>query len=140
MASTAPRDVKSPVASKHVPKPATTTRPQQEIAPWFWKTARTLGSLQLAICTGVVFTFAMIIGTCLESWYSSKIAQQLVYYSWWFTALLGLLACSIFFAAIKKWPWKKHQTGFLITHVGLLTLLTGGVLNSFWGVDAMMPL
>jgi hypothetical protein len=140
MASTAPRDVKSPVASKHVPKAATTARPQQEIAPWFWKTARFLGSLQFAISTGVIFTLAMIVGTCLESWYSAKIAQQLVYYSWWFTALLGLLACAIFFAAIKKWPWKKHQIGFLITHVGLLTLLAGGVLNTFFGVDAAMVL
>src|SRR5688572_29387956 len=108
MASTAPRDAVSPVASK-LPKPATSPQPRPETAPWFWKTARFLGSLQFAICTGSVFTVAMIIGTCLESWYSAKIAQDLVYYSWWFTLLLSLLGCAIFFAAIKKFPWKKHQ-------------------------------
>lgn len=104
------------------------------------KLARTLGSIQLALIAGSIFITSLIIGTCLESWYSDKIAQELVYHTWWFTALLGLLALCIFFAAMKKWPWKKHQTGFLITHVGLLTLLAGGVLNSFFGVDAVMRL
>lgn len=142
MASTAPRDVESPVASKHLPKAATvsTARPKPETAAWFWHGARFLGSLQFAIITGTVFTVAMIIGTCLESWYSDKIAQELVYYSWWFITLLGLLGCSILFAAVKKWPWKKHQTGFLITHMGLLTILGGGVLNAGRGVDAVMSL
>ncbi|HQR42065.1 MAG TPA: hypothetical protein PLX97_05260, partial [Gemmatales bacterium] len=41
---------------------------------------------------------------------------------------------------MKKWPWKKHQTGFLITHVGLLTMLAGGVLNFAGGVDGTMSL
>ncbi|MBL8824255.1 MAG: cytochrome c biogenesis protein ResB [Planctomycetia bacterium] len=137
MTSTAPRDVKK-IDHSPANKPAIQTGATSK-AP-FWKMARTLGSLHLALTAGSVFTIAMIIGTCLESWYSDKIAQELVYYSWWFTALLGVLALCIFFAAMKKWPWKKHQTGFLITHVGLLTMLAGGVLNSFFGVDAMMRL
>ena len=64
----------------------------------------------------------------------------MVYRSWWFTVLLALLAINIFFAAVKKWPWKKQQTGFLITHLGLLTLLAGGMLNSMSGLDAQMQL
>ncbi len=107
---------------------------------WFMTIARQLGSIQLALTAGTVFTIAMIVGTCLESWYSATIAQELIYYSWWFISLLTLLALCIFFAAVKKWPWKKHQTGFLITHVGLLTMLSGGVLNFFYGVDGTMQL
>ena len=64
----------------------------------------------------------------------------MVYHSWWFTVVLALLAINIFFAAAKKWPWKKHQTGFVITHLGLLTLLAGGILNSMSGMDAQMQL
>src|SRR5262245_9958088 len=132
MASTTPReatDVKTAPAStlkshsKTAPQPAA-------INPWM-QAAKFLGSIQMALSLGTIFTVAMIIGTCLESWYSDKIAQELIYHTWWFTGLLGLLAVCIFCAAMKKWPWKKHQTGFLITHVGLLTLLAGGVLNSF---------
>jgi hypothetical protein len=106
----------------------------------FMRVARVLGSIQLALAAGSIFTLALIIGTCLESWYSDVIAQELVYYSWWFLLLLGLLATCIFFAAVKKWPWKPHQTGFLITHVGLLTMLSGGVLNFAGGLDGTMSL
>lgn len=102
--------------------------------------ARWLGSLQVAVILLPLFAAVLFLGTLMESWYDRKIAQQLVYQTWWFIALLGLLGVNIFFAAVKKWPWKKHQTGFLITHVGLLTLVAGGVVNSLGGIDAMMVL
>lgn len=102
--------------------------------------SKALGSLQLAILllsSGIVI---LALGTMLESWYSAKLAKELVYRTWWFSALLGLLAVNIFFAAAKKWPWKRHQLGFLVTHAGLLMLLAGGLLNVLGGTDAMMIL
>ena len=101
--------------------------------------ARRLGSLQVAVFSLSIFAVVLIIGTVIESWYDGKVAQQLVYRTWWFSGLLGLLGVNIFFAAAKKWPWKKYQTGFLITHVGLLTMVAGGLLNSLGGTDAQMP-
>lgn len=133
----------STVNNQAAPEAAPTVRSQttarSDVHP-FMKVARALGSIQLALSAGFIFLIAMIIGTCLESWYSDSIAQELIYYSWWFLLLLSLLATCIFFAAVKKWPWKKHQTGFLITHVGLLTMLAGGVLNFAGGVDGTMSL
>ncbi len=38
------------------------------------------------------------------------------------------------------WPWKRHQFGFVVTHIGLITMLTGGVLNSWFGTDASVSL
>lgn len=140
MASTRPDDVKGQATSlatqveRLIKKSA-----MSEVHP-ARRIANVLGSLQLALSAGAIFTVSMIIGTMLESWYSASIAQELIYNSWWFILLLGLLGTCIFFAAVKKWPWKKHQTGFLITHVGLLTLLAGGVLNTFYGLDATMTL
>ena len=32
---------------------------------------------------------------------------------------------NILCAALIRYPWKKRQTGFVVTHVGLLTLLAG---------------
>lgn len=141
MASTSPREAtEAKAAPASTIKSASRTAPKPAPAnPWM-QAAKFLGSIQMALSLGTIFTLAMIIGTCLESWYSDKIAQELIYHTWWFTGLLGLLAVCIFCAAMKKWPWKKHQTGFLITHVGLLTLLAGGVFNSFLGVDAVMRL
>jgi hypothetical protein len=126
------------------------------------RASRWLGSLQVAVLLLSLFAVVLVVGTIVESWYDGKIAQQLVYKTWWFTGLLVVLGVNIFFAAVKKcdfsgwsapappgqsgvldtisrlWPWKKHQTGFLITHVGLLTLVSGGILNSLGGTDAMM--
>jgi ResB-like family len=104
------------------------------------RVARLLGSLQLAVILLSLFTLAVFLGTLTEHWYQTKIAQTLVYKAWWFVVLLALLALNIFFAAAKKWPWKKHQTGFVITHVGLLTMLAGGMWNWAAGTDAGMQL
>jgi hypothetical protein len=99
-----------------------------------------LGSLQLAVILLSLFVLVLVIGTMLESWYSAQLAQELVYHAWWFSVLLLLLGVNIFFAAVKKWPWKRHQTGFLITHVGLLTMLAGGIVTSISNTDATIAL
>jgi hypothetical protein len=101
---------------------------------------RILGSLQLAVILLMLFAGAVVLGTLIESAYTQKIAQELVYRSWWFVFLLAMLSVNIFFAAAKKWPWKRHQTGFVITHIGLITMLAGGILNGLWGTDATVAL
>ena len=132
------------VPSPASPAPASRGTKSDQPRTWFenqvlaW--SRALGSLEAAIALAFTFIIVLAAGTMLESWYSARIAQELIYRTWWFSVLLILLAVNIFFAAAKKWPWKKHQTGFLITHVGLLTMLAGGILNSVGGVDAQMVL
>src|SRR5207249_3566657 len=100
--------------------------------------SRWLGSLQVAVVLLLLFALVLFLGTLVESWYDARVAAQLVYQTWWFVALLGLLGINIFCAAAKKWPWKRYQIGFLITHVGLLTLVTGGILTSLGGTSGQM--
>ncbi len=107
---------------------------------WAVRISRWLGSLQVAVILLVLFAIALMLGVIVEQQFNAKTAGELVYRSWWFALLLLLLGVNIFFAAAKKWPWKKHQTGFLITHVGLLTMLAGGILNALGGTDAQMQL
>lgn len=119
-------------------------RPKNEDRFWLEvavvRMSRWLGSLQVAVLLLGLFAIVLAIGTMMESWYSEKIAKELVYRAWWFNLLLLLLGVNIFFAAAKKWPWKKHQTGFLITHVGLLTMVAGGLLTGLRGTDTSMAL
>jgi hypothetical protein len=130
------------------PAPAAVVVPVEKIKKEerFWlevvaiRISRVLGSLQMAVILLAVFALVLMVGTCVESWYTGRIAQELVYRTWWFSLLLALLWINIFFAAAKKYPWKKHQTGFLITHLGLLTMVFGGLLNSLQGTDALMTL
>jgi hypothetical protein len=101
---------------------------------------RTLASLRLAIVLLSLFAICLAGATLIESRYGTRIAQELIYRSWWFALLLGLLAINVLCAALKKYPWKRHQTGFLITHAGLLILLAGGLLTTLFGVEGQMVL
>ena len=123
-------------------KPTALTDPQptRVWASSLKRLSRIFGSLQLAIVLLAAFAGVLALGTFVESAYDSRATHQLVYETWWFVALLGLLGVNIFCAAIKKRPWRKHQTGFLITHVGLLALVFGGVMTSLAGVHGVMTL
>ncbi|MCS6977089.1 MAG: hypothetical protein NZM31_08805 [Gemmatales bacterium] len=98
------------------------------------------GSLSLALILLPTLALALFLGILIESRHDQRTAQQLVYGSWWFLLLLLLLFVNILFAAVKKWPWKRHQIGFLITHLGLLTLISGGALTVLGGVSGRMNL
>src|SRR5262249_50315527 len=99
---------------------------------------RVSASLQLAIALLSTFAGCLALATFLESAYSAHVAQDLVYHTWWFSTLLLFLAVNVLCAALKKYPWKRHQTGFLITHAGLLVLVFGGLLTTLGGVEGEM--
>src|SRR5947209_6383005 len=110
------------------------------VGRFFLRVFRICASLQLAISLLSVFTSCLALATFLESAYSGHIAQDLIYHTWWFTVLLVCLAVNILCAALKKFPWKRHQIGFLITHTGLLVLVFGGLLTNLGGVEGKMLL
>lgn len=97
-------------------------------------------SLKLAVV--LIFSSAAVLGlaTFVESKYGTPAVQFGMYGTWWFTALNALLALSIFCAAAIRFPWKRHQTGFVITHIGLLTVLFGCLMSRKNGIDAQMPI
>jgi hypothetical protein len=112
------------------------TRLGRLVVPCF----RFCASLKLAISLLSLFTLCLAVATFLESGYNARVAQDVIYHTWWFTALLFMLAVNILCAALKKYPWKRHQTGFLITHLGLITLVFGGLLTNLAGVEGQMTL
>ncbi|VTS06471.1 cytochrome c biogenesis protein ResB [Tuwongella immobilis] len=126
------------VTDAPTPSPRSATRtPLERFAI---RMARWVGSLHVAVIAMLILVAVLTIGTMVESYYTGKLAQELVYRTWWFNLLMGVLFLNILFAALKKIPWKRHQTGFVITHIGLLLLIVGGVVNSFTGTDALMAL
>jgi hypothetical protein len=96
-------------------------------------------SLKLAVV--LIFASAAVLGlaTFVEKFYGTAGVQFGMYGAWWFTGLNALLAWNIFAAAAIRYPWKRHQTGFVITHIGLLTLLFGCLMSRRGGIDAQMP-
>jgi hypothetical protein len=101
---------------------------------------RFTASVKLAVPLMLVLGSVVAWGTIVESQYNSDFAKLRVYNTWWFLALQGLLFLNIFNSTQSRWPWKRRHTGFVITHLGLLTLLTGAFITSTSGVDGILRL
>ncbi len=86
---------------------------------------RFLASLKLAVFSLGTLAAVLAYATFFESWYGTAAVQEWVYRTKGFALLLVFLGTNILCAALIRYPWKWRQTGFLITHAGLLTLLAG---------------
>ena len=101
---------------------------------------RLLASLKLAVSLIVALAAVIALATILETKHGRHYSQWFVYHSSWFIGLLGCLGVSVFCAAYVRWPWKRHQTGFVITHAGLLVLLCGSILTLRGGIEGQVVL
>ncbi|MEW6279006.1 MAG: cytochrome c biogenesis protein ResB [Candidatus Eremiobacterota bacterium] len=99
---------------------------------------RFCASIKLAVVELLALAVILAVATFYESLYDTRTAQHLVYSSGWFAAFLAVLWVNIFCATAIRYPWKAYQTGFVITHVGILTLLVGSLLTMMFGVDGQM--
>jgi hypothetical protein len=90
---------------------------------------RFFASLKLAVISIGSLAAALGYATFYEKKHGSPATQEHVYQSVPFALLLLFLAINIFCAASIRFPWKARQTGFVITHIGLLILIFG----SWWG-------
>jgi hypothetical protein len=107
-----------------------------------WKSGllRFFGSVKLAMTLLTVVIVACIVGTFVESRLDTTIAQAYVYDAPWFIAWLLLLCVNLICAVVVRYPWKSHQTGFIITHGGIVVILLGGVIGRIWGIEGNMTL
>lgn len=99
---------------------------------------RFLSSVRLAVPLLLVLAAVVAIGTLLESHYSAAYAKLMIYDAGWFYALMALLGINILCAALSRLPWRRHHTGFVITHLGMLIMLTGAFVTSRWGIDGQL--
>jgi hypothetical protein len=95
-------------------------------------------SVRLAVPLMLTLAAVVAYGTILESKYNSEYAKIAIYNSTWFLGLLALLFVNILNSTLSRWPWKRRHLGFVITHLGLLTLLTGAFITSIYGIDGQL--
>jgi hypothetical protein len=97
-------------------------------------------SLKLAVVLLAVIIVAAIAGTLYESSFDAKVARAYVYGAPWFNLWLVLLGANLACSALSRWPWRKHHLAFLITHLGIITLLIGSLIGRIWGVEGTITL
>lgn len=102
--------------------------------------ARFFASVKLAVILLLVLIIAAIAGTIYESSFDAKVARAYVYGAPWFNLWLVLLGANLAVSALSRWPWRKHHTAFLVTHLGIITLLVGSLIGRIWGIEGTITL
>src|SRR5437660_8534263 len=97
-------------------------------------------SLKLAVVLLAVRIVGAIVGTLYESSFDAKVARTYVYGAPWFNAWRVLLGANLTTSALSRWPWKKYHTAFLITHLGIITLLIGSLIGRIFGIEGTITL
>ncbi|HUO58841.1 MAG TPA: cytochrome c biogenesis protein ResB [bacterium] len=104
------------------------------------KILKFLGSVQMALPMILILAVLLATGTIVESRYSTLVAKRFVYGTWWFAAFLILLGVNLLCSALSRFPWKKYQTGFVITHLGIICVLAGSLVTQQMGSDGQIAL
>ena len=97
-------------------------------------------SIKLAVILLAVLIVGAIAGTLYESSFDAKVARAYVYGAPWFNAWLIFLAANLTVSALSRWPWRKHHVAFLVTHLGIITLLAGSLIGRIWGIEGTITL
>jgi hypothetical protein len=101
---------------------------------------RVLASLKLTLTLLAVCAVAIATATFLEVRYGTDGARALVYNARWFEALLALLVVNLIVALLANMPYRRHQTGYVITHTAFIVVLVGAGITRFFGYEGTMPI
>lgn len=96
-------------------------------------------SLKLAVFSILLLSAVLAFATIVGSYYGMRGSQIVVYQRWWFGGVLFLLGLNVFCATLSRYPWKLRQAGFVLTHLGIITLLVGAFVTQKFGIDGNMP-
>ncbi len=99
-----------------------------------------LSSLKLAVFSLLLLSAVLAVATIVGSYYGMRGSQIAVYQRWWFAGVLFLLGLNVFCAAMARYPWKLRQSGFVITHLGIIVILVGSFVTQRFGLDGNMPI
>lgn len=112
--------------------------------PAAWRLAgwayRALASVKLAVLLISASAAVLAWATFVERSYGTQAVHFGIYGTWWFAVLVFGLGLNVLCAALIRFPWRKHQLGFVVTHAGILVLLAGCWLSWLGGIDAQMPI
>jgi cytochrome c-type biogenesis protein CcsB len=97
-----------------------------------------LCSLRLAVILLVLLLVGLSTGTIVETRLGTETAGRLVYYSWWFLGLQGLLAVNLALSLADLFPWNRKRIGFVVTHASLILIMAGAATSYFFKIEGTM--
>ena len=102
---------------------------------WRW-----LAATETAIALMITLAVVLALATVFEGVWGPSAGRQYIYHSWWFVLLISLLGINVFASLLARFPWRRHQAGFVMTHVGLLVLIIGAAQSLVGGIEGRVSL
>jgi cytochrome c-type biogenesis protein CcsB len=99
---------------------------------------RFLGKVQFTTVLLLGGVVIMTIGTIVESRGSREIAWSAVYGTAWFDIFLFLIAVNLLIAVVNRFPIRRHQWPFVLTHFAIVILLAGAWISRSFGYEGRM--
>lgn len=99
-----------------------------------------LGSVRFTVFISVVLIVLLITSTSMEAINGTPFAQKVFYNTRWFDLVVSLLWVNIFCSTLLRFPFKKGQFGFLVTHIGILLLLGGALVARAHSMDGELAI
>lgn len=100
------------------------------------RAAGAIGSVGFGTASLLVLVELMCFGTCVEFMLGGAAARSLVYGSWWFIGLIGVICLSLLASIGTRFPWKSEHCGFVTVHLSLVCLLIAGLVSYHSRVEA----
>jgi len=107
---------------------------------WLRRLTQALGSLRLAMTLLALLAVICAAATFYESRNGTPAVKRDVYQTGWFTGLLVFLGVNVAASMMLRFPWKLHQSGFVMAHLGVLLILLGSLVSLHFGLDASLAL
>lgn len=100
-----------------------------------------LGSIHFAITLIALTAVFVAAGTFLEAHTESHLfSASFTYHNPVFLALIWGFFINILVSALRRWPFEIKYIPFLTTHLGLLMLLGGVIIKSYFGTQGSMSM
>ncbi|SCA62896.1 Uncharacterized protein SCG7086_AF_00100 [Chlamydiales bacterium SCGC AG-110-P3] len=102
---------------------------------------RLLGSIRFTVFLITTVTLMVIAGTITEAYTDShRYAAALTYSNPFFETLLLGFFLNILISALLRWPFHRYHIPFLLTHLGLLMIISGAAIKGRYGVQGTTAL
>ncbi len=97
-------------------------------------------SIRFGVALILALMVVMMFATQFEASTSTRAMKHFIYGSAWFDAGVFLFVVNLVVNTLRRRPYGFRHAGFLTVHVGVLTIVAGGLATRWFGIDGTMPI
>jgi len=97
-------------------------------------------TIRFGVVLMIFLMVVMMFATQFEASTSTRAMKYYIYGSTWFDVGVFLFVVNIVVNTWRRRPYRLRHIGFLTVHVGVLTIVAGGLCTRWLGIDGTMPI